>query len=264
MKLYSLGSCRETIPNSLLHTHKLWEFCINTQGEGTLQIGNNKFPFTEGTITIIPPGFPHSKISKAGFRDYFFHTDEFLTPSNGSFPTDKPFLLMDDDVKTFENLIISTFNLYYQKKSGERRIVLSLFQNIIQLLAIRVSGNIYLPLSEQIKNQIIADFTNPEISLSSILQHFGYSENYVRQKFKAETGITPTEFLTDLRIEYAKELLQQKRILNLSVGQIAEMCGFYDEKYFSRIFRAKTRTSPRDFFLHNVSFSLEEDLEQPV
>ena len=73
----------------------------------------------------------------------------------------------------------------------------------------------------------------------------------MRRKFLEQTVLTPTEYLARLRVDYAKQLLEQKKLLNLSIGDIAGMCGYYDERYFSRVFRAKTGMSPREYLLQS-------------
>ena len=73
----------------------------------------------------------------------------------------------------------------------------------------------------------------------------------MRRKFREQTGLTHTEYLARLRVDHAKQLLEQKKLLNLSIGDIAGMCGYYDERYFSRVFRAKTGMSPREYLLQS-------------
>lgn len=77
---------------------------------------------------------------------------------------------------------------------------------------------------------------NPEINLTAMIADSGYSANYIRRKFRAETGMTPGEYLTGLRITFARELLERRGALKLSVNDVSFMCGFYDVRYFSRVF----------------------------
>ena len=72
----------------------------------------------------------------------------------------------------------------------------------------------------------------------------GGAGGFVYRKNVAEQKIGRTE-------AYAKQLLEQKKLLNLSIGDIAGMCGYYDERYFSRVFRAKTGMSPREYLLQS-------------
>lgn len=55
----------------------------------------------------------------------------------------------------------------------------------------------------------------------------------------------PVKYLTQLRIEYAKELLITGRY---SIGEIAEMCGFENVYYFSTVFKKHTGIPPSKYF----------------
>jgi AraC-like DNA-binding protein len=52
--------------------------------------------------------------------------------------------------------------------------------------------------------------------------------------------MTPHEYLTDIRIRYAKRLLSQK----IPVSEGAMFSGYYDPDYFCRLFRAQTGMTP--------------------
>lgn len=60
-------------------------------------------------------------------------------------------------------------------------------------------------------------------------------------RFKQSFLTTPNRYLTLRRIEEAKTLLE---LQSLSVGEVAERCGFSDVYYFSKVFRRLTGTSP--------------------
>ncbi len=63
--------------------------------------------------------------------------------------------------------------------------------------------------------------------------------------FRKYTGQSYNQYLTGLRMERAKQLMRENR--ELFVRDIAEMTGYRDQFYFSRIFHAYTGKSPADY-----------------
>ena len=61
--------------------------------------------------------------------------------------------------------------------------------------------------------------------------------------FKEKTGYTPLQYLTEKRMENAKHLLSSSD-LHYSISEIAELCGFEDIYYFSRVFKKNVGLSP--------------------
>ncbi len=70
------------------------------------------------------------------------------------------------------------------------------------------------------------------------------SSNYIGQAFRAATGMTVTDYLLKRRIQEARLLLVGG---NDPVKQIARLCGFANEAYFSRVFRRFEGVSPSGF-----------------
>ena len=65
-----------------------------------------------------------------------------------------------------------------------------------------------------------------------------------RELFTEYAMMSPIEYITFLRIRYAKLLLQSEP---LSIAQIAELVGYKDSGYFSKKFKAVTGQSPSDY-----------------
>ncbi|MCS7264129.1 MAG: AraC family transcriptional regulator [Armatimonadetes bacterium] len=70
------------------------------------------------------------------------------------------------------------------------------------------------------------------IKLADISEAIGFSSAYLCRRFKELTGERPFQALRRIRLEIAKKLLA----LNLSVSTVAEMVGFHDALYFSKVF----------------------------
>lgn len=70
------------------------------------------------------------------------------------------------------------------------------------------------------------------------------SESQVVRRFKRDLGTTPHEYSLNLKLEQAKKLLRNTRLM---VREIAEYLGFCDEHYFSYIFKKKTGRTPLEY-----------------
>lgn len=88
---------------------------------------------------------------------------------------------------------------------------------------------------------------NPEnlsIGLPKFRRICGKNTSYINRAMRRYMGCTPTEFLNDARLRYAKWLLETS---SFSAGKISSMCGFSDLPYFCRKFREKYESTPMEF-----------------
>ncbi len=82
------------------------------------------------------------------------------------------------------------------------------------------------------------------LSLSTLAQHFHVDDSYLSRMFKQQVGCNLMLYLASTRIEQAKKLLMQKE---LSITDIAQMVGYDDYAYFSRVFKRMEGKSPRAY-----------------
>lgn len=81
-------------------------------------------------------------------------------------------------------------------------------------------------------------------SLSTLAVASATSERTLLRHFQQVTGMTPLEYLHDLRVERAKMLLE---VTLQTVHTIAQACGYSDVASFRKIFRAVTGTTPSEY-----------------
>ncbi|WP_230202502.1 response regulator transcription factor [Paenibacillus ihumii] len=98
-------------------------------------------------------------------------------------------------------------------------------------------------LVRNIKRYIDQNF-HKEITLQHIADRFFISRENISRKFKQITNENLTDYLTRLRIDKAKTLLADS---GMRLTQIADLVGYQDEKYFSRVFKKITGQTPREF-----------------
>lgn len=98
-------------------------------------------------------------------------------------------------------------------------------------------------LTEQIKN-FIHCHCNEYLSLSLLGDKYHMNPKYLSSVFKKQEGISPIDYLLQVRIEKAKQLLQSSE---LSAAEIASMVGYEDPRYFYKVFKKKTGITPKEY-----------------
>lgn len=81
-------------------------------------------------------------------------------------------------------------------------------------------------------------------SIEDLASAVGLRPSYFREEFKNETGFSPVEFLTRLRVREARRLLAES---DAPITEIAFRLGFNSSQYFATTFRKQTGMTPRDF-----------------
>ncbi len=90
----------------------------------------------------------------------------------------------------------------------------------------------------------LQDNYHREIILPQVAERFGMSVRTLNRRFKAALGKTPLEFLQEVRINTARDLLKTS---NLSISEIADKIGYQDPSYFTLLFKKQLATSPNDY-----------------
>ena len=249
MALLLVGASPTTFTSFEAHTHDCFEIILNTQGEGTAEIGGAEYPFSPGTIHVVPPNTPHGKRSAGGFRDLYLHTDT-LRWAESAVQTEKaikePLVLADDTCRTMESILNILLARYLQSSKTDA-VMEALYQVVLMLLEEWSRSAPPDPVISGIIDTITASYSNPEFQVTDALTATGYSKDHIRRRFHQVTGQTPNAYLKSVRIRYAKSLLLQKERLHLTINDVARMSGYYDVAYFCRSFRKETGMTPMEF-----------------
>ena len=83
-----------------------------------------------------------------------------------------------------------------------------------------------------------------ELSVANLAAHTGFSRSHFYRLFVENTGKSPHEYVLDLRMRMAKQMLQNA---NLPVKEVANRCGFAETGYFCRVFKHIYGVTPGDF-----------------
>lgn len=107
-----------------------------------------------------------------------------------------------------------------------------------------ISGRRYSDIIEIAKDQIRKTYMSDEISLNTIAAYVGMSPSYFSSIFSKEMGKTFVEYLTEIRMDRAKELLMCS---SMKTSEIGYEVGYKDPHYFSYIFKKTQNCTPKEF-----------------
>lgn len=107
-----------------------------------------------------------------------------------------------------------------------------------------ISGRRYSDVIEIAKDQIRKTYMSDEISLNTIAAEVGMSPSYFSSIFSKEMGKTFVEYLTEIRMDRAKELLMCS---SMKTSEIGYEVGYKDPHYFSYIFKKTQNCTPKEF-----------------
>jgi len=131
---------------------------------------------------------------------------------------------------------------FQQAKTAERVAEIAgeftaLIEDILQ------KGRRYSPTIEKSLIYITQNYTN-KLSLENVSSRVYLNKNYFSELFKKETGLSFNDYINQLRIQKACDLLISKQY---TISQVALMTGFSDQNYFSKIFKKIVGKSPKSY-----------------
>jgi len=115
-----------------------------------------------------------------------------------------------------------------------------------QALAIRdrIASNRYDFVVEEVRKLIEEHYADEELSISSIAGSVNFSPNHLSMVFRNQTGQTLIHYLTEFRLNKAKEML---KCTSLRSSEISQKCGYKDPHYFSYLFKKTLGITPTQY-----------------
>ncbi len=226
----------------LWHTHQEWELVYCTGGEGAFQFeGGASIAYREGDVVVIPPRTPHTNLSSDGFTNIHMRMD---TPAFHA----KSAFRMSDDAEGRFGFAFREAKYFYGADVTKKELVLEALGDLIaSYFMVRLSNSGFSEPVEQIRVAIMHSYTQPDFALDETIRELPFHYDYLRKLFKKEVGVTPLEYMTGLRMKKAETMLSSAWSRDYSVAEVAEMCGYSDPLYFSRVFNKHYGCSPSAF-----------------
>ena len=244
-----------------VHWHDEFEIIYVRSGFLTVSISGESYIGKTGEAFVVSPGNLHLMGSQTGTVDYYtflfplkyisFRTDDMLDEKLLE-PLNSGHLMICPRVKdTAKELCEQLIEIYMAKKDeSESKIATQVRTKIILLQFILemwkkgfviendTSGR--NTVEKEMVSYIQQNFTG-KISLREFGEQFHLSEKYISRYFKEHFHITLSQYITHLRLEHAKQLLQDT---DTPVTEVAMQSGYQNVSYFIRSFKKTYGVSP--------------------
>ena len=253
-----------------VHWHDEFEIIYVRSGFLTVSISGESYIGKTGEAFVVSPGNLHLMGSQSGTVDYYtflfplkyisFRTDDMLDEKLLE-PLNSGHLMICPRVKdTAKELCEQLIEIYVAKKDeSESKITTQVRTKIILLQFILemwkkgfviendTSGR--NTVEKEMVSYIQQNFTG-KISLREFGEQFHLSEKYISRYFKEHFHITLSQYVTYLRLEHAKQLLQDT---DIPVTDVAMQSGYQNVSYFIRSFQKAYAVSPLKYRKNNYS-----------
>lgn len=229
-------------------------FCI--KGEGTVKFNEKIFTIKEGSIIIIPPNTPHIYYSNdsnpwdifwvhfdGNYGNYFFKNYKFEN-------------IIQCNLDSFRNITLLFSNTISVLEKGltENNLVFA-SQSLCHLISVILLNNNSFAKHINNKLKYIDDtviYMNHNLdkilTLDDIAKSIGLSRSHISLIFKEETGHSPIDFFTHLKIQNSCSFLKYS---DTPIKEISSYFGYEDQYYFSRVFKKIMGISPLQYRQEN-------------
>ncbi|WP_289291134.1 helix-turn-helix domain-containing protein [Bacteroides sp. 41_26] len=242
------------------HKHLRIEINYVKKGNCILHLDDESVTFREGEIMIITSGISH--LFEAGSEGTTLMQLEFLPEvfshfnfkAEGETATFMSVTLFSEEnrlIKIVNNVrimrVVQRIVNELELKSQYYQYLVVMYYAELLILIYRYMDESYLPIctNDSLKKAIAYIRLNyqSEITMNDVAEYAGISERYLRRLFSQYLNLSPLDYLNQMRINRAIELL---RNTEMSVKEICYLCGFRSPQYFSRIFKQQMGISPRE------------------
>lgn len=269
-------SKNKAVEDGVKHAHDFLELTYILSGKAKYRIEGKEYILTAGDLLIGNAGRHHQFIAGQlqeapvefyiGVCDLHFRDmqpDSILLPDGG------PILHCEAELRQELNQLCQLMAAEYQTQNSGRYFMLKAYLMQMILLILREirgekkeeqKGYIFESNNKHYIVKKIISYLNENyasrISLDQIAHNMYLSPVYISRIFKEETGQSPINYLIQIRLEKAKEILADSGCG--SIKEVAGMVGYEDVYYFSKLFKKYYGMAPAYFKRKQIEVQEEQ------
>ncbi len=270
MHPFSYYECRlpDAYPNVPIHWHHEFELNVVISGTGDIICNNQSFVVKAGDVVLIPPDTLHGAFPANGehlFYDAFVFHHAMLGTSSRDRSSSQCIMpvvhgeqtyypLIDDRLQSYPMLFSCASEVLSFAKKDDANSDLMLKSRLLELFYL-LSGEPSLQQNEERPSSLpgfirtsldyMEQHLGEHLTIGAMAKRCHVSSSYYMSCFKRATGISTMEYLNQIRIRHACDLLLGES--SMSVADVALNCGFDNLSNFNRQFKKVVGRTPREY-----------------
>ena len=222
------------------HSHLRIELNYVKKGSCRILLEEETVSFQEGDLMLIPSHVSHK--FEAGKKGCTLMQLEFLPDIFWQVNSLQPLSAGQEDTSFASPLRSLSEQKRLLKIEDDLRIV----QEIRSIINELVSRHAFPPDMNSILQEAVMylrQHYSADVAMADVAAHTGVSERYLRKLFAREFHLSPLGYLQRIRIDKAVELLKNTE---LSVKEVAYLCGYHSPQYFAHVFKQYSGIRPQE------------------
>lgn len=241
--------------SSILHGHQHFIMTLITQGTGIQNLNGKAIPFGKDDLFFLSPADFHSNtLVDCESYEYYrlcFSYELLDSRLSGLFAADRLPLHLHLSPECAAQAIGILEKLSDESENGQERVghkvyLQALAEQLLILILRQLPPSQAATPSTPVNRALgyVHDHFHEPISVADAAAIAGYTPNYFNSCFRSQMGIPFGEYLRNMRLSYAENLL---RASEMPVTEIAFEAGFSSLSHFSRSFREKYGCAPQEY-----------------
>ncbi len=205
------------------------------KGSASFLAAGRELSVNPGDVFYMPQNMPY----EVEYTDAEFLVIHFITAADDP----EPEVYSIENCEKIYKAFLQALDIWKNKAVGHRAFVTARLFEIFGMIA-EQQARVALPKNFTAALSLMnSEFKDSLLSVDGVCKKAGINPNLFRALFKTHFNKTPTEYITDLRIETARLLIASGE----TVENAATESGFNDPKYFSRVVKKRFGHTPKAF-----------------